>query len=43
MGTKIKLEDWIESALPKDEVENLKILIRESFNKIKSWIYGVVE
>ena len=40
---KIKLEDWIESALPKEEVEEPKNPIRESFNKLKSWIYGAVE
>ena len=40
---KVKLEDWIESALPKEEVEEPKNPIRESFNKLKNWIYGVVE
>ena len=40
---KIKLEDWIESALPKEEVEEPKNPIRESFNKLKNWIYGAVE
>ena len=37
---KIKLEDWIESALPKDETEEPKNPIRESFNKFTNWLYG---
>ena len=37
---KIKLEDWIESALPKDETEEPKNPIRESFSKFTNWLYG---
>ena len=37
---KIKLEDWIEGALPKDETEEPKNPIRESFSKFTNWLYG---
>ena len=37
---KIKLEDWIEGALPKDETKEPKNPIRESFSKFTNWLYG---
>ena len=36
---KIKLEDWIESALPKDEVEETQNPIMKSLDKIRGWLY----
>ena len=37
---KIKLEDWIESALPKEEVEETQNPIMKSLDKIRGWLYG---
>ena len=37
---KIKLEDWIESALPKEEVEETQNPIMKSLDKIRCWLYG---
>ena len=37
---KIKLEDWIQSALPKDEVEETQNPIMKSLDKIRGWLYG---
>ena len=37
---KIKLEDWIEGALPKDETKEPKNPIHESFSKFTNWLYG---
>ena len=36
---KIKLEDWIKSALPKDEVEETQNPIMKSLDKIRGWLY----
>ena len=33
---KIKLEDWIASALPKEEIEESK----NPFSKFTNWLYG---
>ena len=37
---KIKLEDWIENALPKEEVEETQNPIMKSLDKIRGWLYG---
>ena len=37
---KIKLEDWIESALSKDKVQESENPIMKSLDKIRSWLYG---
>ena len=37
---KIKLEDWIKSALPKEEIEETQNPIMKSLDKIRGWLYG---